>query len=114
MNVYLEAVNVQQVEFSFVRLLQDAVLLNCHQMLLQVTFNFIKASETVQFIKEMRNNAKNVRSLMQCANIAPHLYFSRSLSTTDRTTGFLSTESSNGESTFVRICRLTGKKKKKG
>ena len=49
---YLQAVNVQQVEFSFVRLLQDVALLNCHQMLLQVTFNFIEALETVQFIQK--------------------------------------------------------------
>lgn len=47
--VYLQAVNVQQVELSFVRLLQDVALLNCHQMLLQVSFNFIEASERVQF-----------------------------------------------------------------
>lgn len=49
---YLQAVNVQQVQFSFVRLFQDVVLLNCHQMLLHVTFNCIEASETVQFIQK--------------------------------------------------------------
>lgn len=45
-HVYLQAVNVQQVEFSFVCFLQDVAPLNCHEMLLQVTFHFIKASET--------------------------------------------------------------------
>lgn len=32
--MYLQTVNVQQVEFSFVSLLQDVVPLNCHKMLL--------------------------------------------------------------------------------
>lgn len=45
-HVYLQTVNIQAVEFSFVRLLQDVALLNCNQMLLQVNFNFIEASKT--------------------------------------------------------------------
>ena len=42
---------------------------------------------------------------------APYLYLSRSLSTTERTTGFLSTESSKGESALVRICLPKQEKK---
>lgn len=45
---YLQTVDVQAVEFSFVRLLQDVALLNCSQMLLQVTFNLIKATQNSQ------------------------------------------------------------------
>lgn len=51
-HVYLQAVNVHQVEFSFVRLLQDVALLNCHQVLLQVIFNFIEASDRAQFVQK--------------------------------------------------------------
>lgn len=50
-------------------------------------------------------------SLMHRAKKASYLYFKRSLSTTDRTTGFLSTESSKGESIFVRICCSPDKRK---
>jgi len=57
--MYLQAVDVQQVEFSFVRLFQEVALLNCHQMLLYVIFNFIEASETVQIIQKIRYPGKH-------------------------------------------------------
>lgn len=47
--LYLQAVNVQAVQFRLVRLLQDPTLLHCCQMLLQVIFNLTKA------LKEYRN-----------------------------------------------------------
>lgn len=46
---------------------------------------------------------------MTCRKKESHLYFKRSLSTTERTTGFLSTESSKGDSIFVRVCWFPGK-----
>lgn len=82
-------------------------------MILEVAFNFIKALETKRFIQTMRHTAKAHKvSLVHRAKKASYLYFKRSLSTTDRTTGFLSTESSKGESIFVRICCSPDKRKK--
>lgn len=61
----------------------------------------------------MRHTAKAHKvSPVHRARKASYLYFKRSLSTTDRTTGFLSTESSKGESIFVRICCSPDKRKK--
>lgn len=46
MHVHLQAVDVQQVELSFVHLLQDFTLLDVRQMLLQIPLDFVEASET--------------------------------------------------------------------
>lgn len=45
MHVHLQAVDVQQVQLSFVRLLQDVTLLNVRQMLLQIPPDLFEASE---------------------------------------------------------------------
>lgn len=42
-HLYLQAIQVQGVEFGFVCSLQDFARLNCPQMLLQVNFNFVEA-----------------------------------------------------------------------
>lgn len=69
---YLQTVDVQAVEFSFVRLLQDVALLNCSQMLLQVTFNLIKATKKREkiYIQVLWNSKlRNMPKMLNVHNV---------------------------------------------